>query len=126
MRLESPVNTCADRARPAAEQGPDNFASFSAEMQSDAPRQVSHVSDNFSGMDLQDVLVVEICAGSARLTKTVQSKGMRGLAVDKTKGRSCGTEIMLLDLTVEHDLQILLQILQSEASRIALVFISPP
>ena len=126
MRLESPVNTCADRARPAAEQGPDNFASFSAEMQSDAPRQVSHVSYNFSGMDLQDVLVVEICAGSARLTKTVRSKGMRGLAVDKTKGRSCGTEIMLLDLTVKQDLQILLQILQSEASRIALVFISPP
>ena len=95
---------------------------FSAETKSDAPQQVS---DNFSGMDLQDVLVVEICAGRARLTKTVRSKGMRGLAVDKSKGRSCGTEIMLLDLTGQHDLQSLLQILQSEASRITLVIISP-
>ena len=71
MRLESPVNTCTDQANPAAEPGPDNFASFSAEMQSDAPQQVSY---NFSGMDLQDLLVVEICAGSARLTKTVRSQ----------------------------------------------------
>ena len=123
MCLESPVNTCTDRTNPAAEPGPDNTACFSAETKSDAPQQVS---DNFSGMDLQDVLVVEICAGRARLTKTVRSKGMRGLAVDKSKGRSCGTEIMLLDLTVQQDLQNLLQILQSEASRITLVFISPP
>ena len=90
-----------DRANPAAEHGPDNFACFAAETQSDAPQQVSY---NFSGMDLQDLLVVEICAGSARLTKTVRSRGMRGLAVDKTKGRSCGTEIMLLDLTVKQGL----------------------
>jgi len=33
----------------------------------------------FSGMGLQDLLVVEICAGSARQTKTVRAKGMRGL-----------------------------------------------
>ena len=48
-----------------------------------APQQASY---NFYGMDLQDLLGVEVCAGSARLTKTVRSKGMKGLAGDKTKG----------------------------------------
>ena len=37
---------------------------------------------NFSGMELQDLLVVEICAGTARLTKTVRKRGLRGLAID--------------------------------------------
>ena len=79
----------------------------------------------FTGLCLQDLLVVEICAGTARLTKTVRARGIRGLAVDKSKQRSCGTDIMVLDLTVEHDLALLLQILTAEKDRIILVFISP-
>eukprot|EP00435_Cladocopium_sp_Y103_P065100 s379_g27.t1 len=84
------------------------------------------VGSKFSGLGLEEMLVVEICAGSARLTKTVRARGIRGLAVDKTKDRSCGTDIMLLDLTIEHDLNLLLQILSAERDRILLVFISPP
>ena len=106
-----------------ADQGPQVFADFPAAQQTAEPQQVLH---QFSGLGLQDLLVVEICAGSARLTKTVRAKGMRGLAIDKTKSRGCGTEIMVLDLTLEHDLRILLQLLRSESKRIALVFISPP
>jgi hypothetical protein len=77
-------------------------------------------------MDSQDLLVIEICAGTARLTKTVRARGIRGLAVDKSKNRTCGTDIMILDLTVEHDLNLLMQIISAEAARIVLVFISPP
>ena len=106
-----------------ADQGPQVFTDFPAAQQTAEPQQVLHP---FSDLELQDLLVVEICAGSARLTKTVRSKGMRGLAIDKTKNRSCGTEIMVLDLTLEQDLRILLQLLKSESKRIALVFISPP
>eukprot|EP00435_Cladocopium_sp_Y103_P046770 s357_g13.t1 len=72
------------------------------------------------------MLVVEICAGTARLTKTVRARGIRGLAIDKTKDRGCGTDIMILDLTVEHDLNLLLQILTAEKDKILLAFISPP
>jgi len=122
MCLESPVNTCTHRTNPTAERGPDNTACFSAETKSEAPQQVS---DKFLGMDWRDVLVVETCAGSARLTKAMRSTGMRSLAVDKSKGQSCGTEIMLLDLMVQQGLQAWLQNLQSEASRIALVFNFP-
>ena len=81
---------------------------------------------NFSGLELQDLLVVEICAGTARLTKTMRAHGIRGLATDKSRDRGCGTDIMILDLTVEHDLKLLFQILRAEAGRTALVFISLP
>ena len=58
-------------------------------------RQVKPLSNsayNFSGLELQDLLVVEICAGSARLTKTARKRGLRGLAIDKSKDSGCGTE----------------------------------
>ena len=83
-------------------------------------------SYQFSGMNSQDLLVIEICAVTARLTKTVRARGIRGLAVDKSKNRTCGTDITILDLTVEHDLNLLMQIISAEAARIVLVFIAPP
>ena len=121
IRLDHSDNSCDSMMGSNAYQGPQVFADFSAAQPTAGPQQTLHP---FSGLELQDLLVVEICAGSARLTKTVRSKGMRGLAIDKTKNRSCGTEIMVLDLTLEQDLRILLQLLKSESKRIALVFIS--
>ena len=54
----------------------------------------------FAGVAIDELLVIEICAGSARLTKTCRKLGIRGLAVDKITSRSCGIDIMTLDLTV--------------------------
>ena len=113
--------TVVDSAAPSAEQGFGSDASFS-----DSQPATVETNSRFSGLDLHDVLVIELCAGTARLTKTIRAHGMRGLAVDKSKDRGCGTDIMILDLTKEHDLQILLQLIRSEAGRIALIFISPP
>ena len=61
--------------------------------------------------------MIEICTGSARLMKKMRAKGMRDLAIDKTRSRGCGTETMVLDLTFEHDLLILLQLLRSRSKR---------
>ena len=91
-----------------------------------SPAATGEKAYQFSGLELQDLLVLEICAGTARLTKTVRAKGMRGLAIDKSKSRTCGTDILILDLTLEHDINLLLQIISAEAGRIILVFISPP
>ena len=52
--------------------------------------------------------------------------GLRGLAVDKSKERSCGTDILVLDLTVHSQLQLLLDILRAEKDKLLLVFIAPP
>ena len=81
---------------------------------------------SFSHLLLEDVLLLEICAGSARLTKTARKFGLRGLAIDKTKARSCGIDILLLDLTNEFDFQFLINLIEAEHDRICLVFISPP
>ena len=50
---------------------------------------------------MEELLVIEICAGSARLTKTCRKLGLRGIAVDKHTERSCGIDVMVLDLSVD-------------------------
>ena len=66
---------------------------------------------------MEELLVIEVCAGSARLTKTCRKLGLRGLAVDKVTERSCGIDIMVLDLTVASQLQLLLDIIEAEKHR---------
>ena len=48
---------------------------------------------------MDELLIIEVCAASARLTKTGRKHGLRGLAIDKSVERSCGVDIMTLDLT---------------------------
>ena len=86
--------------------------------------QVNH--DRFAGVAIDELLVIEVCAGSARLTKTCRKLGLRGLAIDKITGRSCGVDIMTLDLTVRAQLQLLLDIIAAEKDKLVLVFIAPP
>ena len=38
-------------------------------------------------------MVLEICAGSARLTKAARAKGFKGIAVDHSSERSCGVDV---------------------------------
>ena len=80
----------------------------------------------FSNISIDELLCVEVCAGSARLTKTCRQMGLRGLAVDRSKERSCGTDILILDLTVDSQLQLLLDLLRAEKDKLLMVFIAPP
>ena len=57
---------------------------------------------------MEELLVIEVCAGSARLTKTCRKLGLRGIAVVKHTERSCGIAVMVLDLSVDSALQLLL------------------
>ena len=70
--------------------------------------------------------MIEVCAGSARLTQTCRKLGIRGMAIDKITSRSCGIDIMTLDLTVPSQLQLLLDIIVAERDRLLMVFIAPP
>ena len=119
------VKQVGDLATSSADAGADSlqFSEIDIQRELTSPANSPY---NFSGLGPQDLLVVEICAGTARWTKTVRKRGFKGLAVDKTKDRGCGTEILLLDLTLDTDVQLLIQILSTEAPRIVLVFISPP
>ena len=55
-------------------------------------------TSRLEGKSLSDVLMVEIFAGSARLTKACRHMGCRSVAVDKTTNRSLGTKILCVML----------------------------
>ena len=46
----------------------------------------------YNGVNIEDLVVLEICAGSARLTKAARAKGFKGIAVDHSSERSCGVD----------------------------------
>ena len=56
-------------------------------------------NEKFAGKSLSNILMVELYAGSARLSKACQQVGVRSIAVDKTTQRSQGTRIFTCDVT---------------------------
>ena len=61
----------------------------------DTSANVSSAKGKFHKMNIEDIIIVEICAGSARLTKTARSMGFKGVAVDHSSKRSCGVDICI-------------------------------
>ena len=68
-------------------------------------------SSRFTGVALDELLVIEVCAGSTHLTKTYKKLELH---------------IMTLDLTVPSQLQLLLDLIVAERDKLLLVFIAPP
>lgn len=79
----------------------------------------------FTGMSVSDLLFVEIFAGTARLSKHAREAGMRVLPVDKTTARSSQIYIAQYDITDQQQFESLMQVLASEADRIAAVHLAP-
>eukprot|EP00435_Cladocopium_sp_Y103_P041856 s106_g11.t1 len=81
---------------------------------------------SLTGFSLEDLYVIEICAGSARLSKVAHGHGFRTMAVDHSTSRTCGFPICIFDLTDANDLQTLLNFLDEAADCILAVWIAPP
>ena len=79
----------------------------------------------FHGKLLHDLIFVEICAGSARLTRAARNAGFRGIAIDHSDRRSCGVDICIFELEDQSQVDALCQFLEAEASNIACVWIAP-
>ena len=79
----------------------------------------------FHNVSVEDIIIIEVCAGSARLTKAARAMGFKGVAVDHSDKRSCGVDICIFDLTDPLQLQDLLEYIRKDASRIALIWIAP-
>ena len=86
----------------------------------------SKTGSKFHNVSVQDIIIIEICAGSARLTRAARTAGFRGMAVDHTDSRSCGIDICTFDLTDAAQLSDLLEYTRRDADRIALIWIAPP
>ena len=70
-------------------------------------------------------LVIEVFAGTARLSTVAGRLGFRTLAVDRSSRRS-NFAIQKLDLTQDHDVQTLLDVINLEAPNIAWIHLAPP
>ena len=65
--------------------------------------------------------MLEICAGSARLTKTARGMGFKGVAFDHSNKRSCGVDTCIFDPTDPSQLQDLFEYIQRYADLAALI-----
>eukprot|EP00435_Cladocopium_sp_Y103_P051887 s469_g16.t1 len=79
----------------------------------------------FMGKLVNDLIFVEICAGSARLTRAARDAGFNGLAIDHTNRRSCGIDICIFELEDQTQVDDLCNFLEEQADNIAAVWIAP-
>ena len=82
-------------------------------------------TDRLSGKSLNEVLMVEIYAGSARLARACRHVGCRSVAVDKTADRSHGTKKFVCDVRKPEELDMLEKILQAERQNLCWVHFAP-
>ena len=73
-----------------------------------------------------DFLIIELCAGCAVLSSTAEAFGFRSLAIDNNEVRSPSKRILRLDLADPENIDHIIEIVRSEGSRVALLFLSLP
>ena len=86
----------------------------------------SELFASFAHLQPHDLLVIELCAGAAILSKTAAAKGFRVMPVDNNFRRAPGKNVLRLDLADPEAVSQLLDIIRVERDRIAMVFIAPP
>lgn len=79
----------------------------------------------FSGMQINDLLFIEIFAGSGKLTKAARVWQFETMAIDKTVKRSTGTRISVLDLSEPDEAEALKQLIKQEHKRIVAIHLAP-
>ena len=82
--------------------------------------------DKFSGKSLNKIYVLEVFAGSARLSKAALEQGFASVAIDHKSDRSCGISIQHYDLTDPCQLESLLVFIRENKDDIAMVWMAPP
>ena len=73
----------------------------------------------------ENILFLEVFAGTSSLTIEVRKTNLRGVAVDKSSERSKGPST-ILDLTKPEDLQFLMDFIRQEALNLCLIHFAPP
>ena len=82
-------------------------------------------SCRFHGKPISDFLIIEIFAGTARLSITAREAGFRSLSVDKTSERCKGAHIAIFDLSQDADVARLMDVISAEKDNIAWVHFAP-
>ena len=102
--------------------GESTFKEEESSWQFSSKEECGSLSGRFKGVNIEDLVVLEICAGSARLTKAARAKGFKGIAVDHSSERSCGVGLWGWQT---HKLESLLQYIRKYAAFIVAIWIAP-
>ena len=76
---------------------------------------------NFQGQTVRDLFILELFAGTARLTQCFGRHGFKAMAFDNTSKRSEGQSVLEFDLSNKDEVDSLLSFIESNAARIALI-----
>ena len=90
------------------------------------PQVALSAPDRFSGQKLGDLYVLEVFAGTARLTRSLKQKGFKALAFDRTTNRSEGQAILETDLSNRDEVASLLEFIRLKTNQIVLIHMAPP
>ena len=101
------------------------FTSTSGELPQGKTQPEFTCERSFMGLSLDDLYIIEICAGSARLSKAAHESGFKTMAVDHTTSRSCGFPICVFDLTDPQDLASILRFIDEAADCIVGIWVAP-
>ena len=80
---------------------------------------------DFSGKSLDSIMVIEVFAGTARLTRAVRDIGLSGLAVDKDRNRAQNVHIANYDLNDPAQFRALCELVQKHHDQILWVHFAP-
>ena len=83
------------------------------------------VSTKFSGKCINDLMFVEVFAGTARLSKVARDMGFQVLPIDKTNARTSQMFIAQYDLADDEAVQSLLDLLHNERDKVIAVHLAP-
>ena len=126
-KLRGPQDSSRVSTKTANSLAPGSTLGFRLETPCAASATPAIASDFASkAAPLSRALIIEVCAGSAVLSKAVKKPGMRALPMDKTSKRASGIKIISLDLTKSGQLDTLIQLLRSEKDNILRLWIAPP
>ena len=82
-------------------------------------------ASKFNGKLVESFFIIEVCAGTARLSRTAQNMGFKVMAIDHSSKRSCGMPIQCFELEDPTQVTALADFISTEHSSIAYVWFAP-
>lgn len=80
---------------------------------------------SFAGVDIAELLFLEVFAGTARLSKAARDVGLQCMPIDKTSKRSTQIHVCLYNLALREDVQQLLDFISMNKDRIVWIHFAP-
>ena len=81
--------------------------------------------DKFKGVDIADLLFIEVFSGTARLSKAAKEAGFQVLPVDKSNKRASQIYTAQYDLSDQDQVDSLIQLIEETKQRIVAVHLAP-